>query len=96
MKGKNLINFLAFWSIAIIATVLVLGSLLGWLISANFLHLLQLIALVIAECITAVYAYAYARNKQKTAWLVVFIVLIVLIVVFNSIELVGIIKSFGK
>ena len=96
LKGKQLVNFLAFWSIALIAVVLVLGKLLGWLISANFLNLLQLFALIVAEAITAVYAYSYVRAKNKTAWTVVFIVFIVLIVVFNSIELVGIIRSFGK
>ena len=94
--GKHLVNFLAFWSIALIATVLVVGKLLGWLISADFLRLLQLFALIIAEAITAVYAYSYVRAKNKTAWLVVYIVFIVLIVIFNSIELVGIIRSFGK
>lgn len=94
MKGKQIINFLAFWSIAVIAVVLVLGTLLSKILNPNIINLLQLIALIVAEGITAVYAYSYAKDKQKLAWTIVYFVLVALIVVFTSVRLVGIIRAF--
>ena len=55
----------AYISIALIAVVLVIGKLLGWLINNDILSILNLIAQIIAYIITAVYAFHFAKSKKK-------------------------------
>jgi len=94
MKSNSFVNFMAFISIALIASVLILGKLLGWLVNENVLSLLNLIAQVIAYVITAVYAFFFAKSKQKTSWMIAYIVFIVLIVVFTGFNVGSIVKAF--
>ena len=91
MKGKSIVNFLAYISIALIAVVLIVGKLLGWLINEDILNLLNLIAQVIAYIITAVYAFSFAKSKKKIGWMVAYVVFIILIVVFTGFNFGGII-----
>ena len=82
MKGNKFVNFMAFISIAIIAVVLLVGKILGWLIDDNVLNALNLIAQVIAYIITAVYAFFYAKSKKNIGWMIAYIIFIIVIIVF--------------
>lgn len=94
MKSNSFVNFMAFISIALIASVLILGKLLGWLVNENVLNLLNLIAQVIAYVITAVYAFFFAKSKKKMSWMIAYIVFIVLIVVFTGFNVGAIVRAF--
>lgn len=93
MKGKSIVNFLAYISVALIAVVLVVGKLLGWLINDNILNLLNLIAQIIAYIITAVFAFSFAKSKKSIGWMVAYIIFIVIIVVFTGFNFAGIFKG---
>ena len=93
MKGKSFVHFMAYISIALIASVLVVGKLLGWLINDNVLNLLNVVAQVIAYIITAVYAFFFAKSKQKTSWMIAYIIFIVLIIVFTGFNVGAIVKA---
>ena len=54
MNGKQIVNFLAYISVALIAIVLIIGKLLGWLVNPNILNLLNMIAQIIAYIIFVV------------------------------------------
>lgn len=94
MNGKQIVNFMAYISVALIAIVLIVGKLLGWLVNANILNLLNVIAQIIAYIITAVYAFCFAKSKRNIGWMIAYIVFIVLIIVFVGIQFAGIIKAF--
>ncbi|MBQ3048242.1 MAG: hypothetical protein IJD48_04445, partial [Clostridia bacterium] len=64
MKGKQFVNLLAYISIALIAVALLVGKILGWLISPNVVSVLNLIAQIIAYTITAVYAFMFAKSQR--------------------------------
>lgn len=93
MKGKSFVNFIAYISIALIAVALILGKLLGWLISANILNALNLIAQVIAYLITAVFAFRFAKSKKSIGWMVAYIIFVVLIIVFTGLNFSTIFKA---
>lgn len=93
MKGKSIVNFLAYISIALIAVVLVVGKLLGWLINDNILNVLNLIAQIIAYVITAVFAFSFAKSKKKIGWMVAYIIFIVIIIVFTGFNFGAIFKG---
>ena len=82
MKGKQFVNFLAYISIALIAIALLVGQILGWLISPNVIRIMNLVAQVIAYSITAVYAFMFAKSKRSIGWMVAYIIFIVVIIVF--------------
>ena len=82
MKGKQFVNFLAYISIALIAVALFLGKILGWLISPNIVNALNIVAQVIAYSITAAYAFIYAKSKRSNAWMVAYIIFVIVIIVF--------------
>ena len=93
MKGKSIVNFLAYISIALIAVVLVVGKLLGWLINDNILSVLNLIAQIIAYVITAVFGFSFAKSKKKIGWMVAYIFFVVIIVVFTGFNFASIFKG---
>lgn len=94
MKGKQIVNFLAYISVALIGVVLLVGKVLNWLsISADVVTLINIFAQTIAYVITAVYAFSFAKAKRNIAWLIVYIVAIVLIVVFTGFNLGSVITS---
>lgn len=94
MNGKQVVNFMAYISVALIAIVLIIGKLLGWLVNANILNLLNIIAQVIAYIITAVYAFCYAKSKRSVGWMIAYIIFVVLIIVFVGLNVAGIVKAF--
>ena len=94
MNGKQIVNFMAYISVALIAIVLIVGKLLGWLVNANILNLLNVIAQIIAYIITAVYAFCFAKSKRNIGWMIAYIVFIILIITFVGIQFAGIIKAF--
>ncbi len=94
MKGKQVVNFMAYISVALIAIVLIVGKLLGWLVNANILNLLNVIAQIIAYIITAVYAFCYAKSKRNVGWMIAYIIFVVLIIVFVGLNIAGIVKAF--
>ena len=83
MKGKQVVSFLAYISVALIATVLVLGKLLGWLINPSILSALNLVAQIIAYLITAIYAFFFAKSKRSIGWMVAYIIFVIVIIVFT-------------
>ena len=93
MKGKSIVNFLAYISVALIAVVLVVGKLLGWLINDNILNLLNLIAQIIAYVITAVFAFSFAKSKKSIGWMVAYIIFIVIIIVFTGFNVAAVFKG---
>lgn len=94
MKGNKFVNFMAFISIAIIAVVLLLGKILGWLIDDNVLNALNIIAQVIAYIITAVYAFFYAKSKKNIGWMIAYIIFIIVIIVFTGFNVGSIVSAF--
>lgn len=82
MKGKQFVNFLAYISIALIAIALLIGQILGWLISPNVIHIMNLVAQIIAYSITAVYGFMFAKSKRSIGWMVAYIIFIIVIIVF--------------
>lgn len=93
MKGKSIVNFLAYISIGLIAVVLVVGKLLGWLVNPNFLNVLNLIAQIIAYVITAVFGFFFAKSKKKMGWMVAYIIFVVIIIVFTGFNFAAIFKG---
>jgi len=93
MNGKQIVNFLAYISVALIAIVLIVGKLLGWLVKPEILNLLNMIAQIIAYIITAVYAFLYAKSKRNVGWMVAYIIFVVLIIVFVGLNIGGIVKA---
>lgn len=93
MKGKSIVSFLAYVSVALIAIVLVVGKLLGWLVNENFLAILNLIAQIIAYVITAVFAFSFAKSKKKIGWMVAYIIFVVVIIVFTGFNFAAVIKG---
>ncbi|MBR2969877.1 MAG: hypothetical protein IKC49_02355 [Clostridia bacterium] len=86
MKGKSFVSLLSYIAIALIATALVLGKLLGWLINDNVLNVLMLIAQIVAYTITAVYAFSFARSKKSIGWMIAYIIFVILIIVFTGLN----------
>ena len=82
MKGKQCVNLLAYISIALIAVALLVGKILGWLISPNVVSVLNLIAQIIAYTITAVYAFMFAKSQRRIGWMVAYIIFVIVIIVF--------------
>ncbi len=80
MKSNKFVNFLAYISIALIAVVVFIG-IFDWLINPEIISLLRQIALVIAEVITAVYAFDYAKSKKNIGWMIAYFVFIAFIIV---------------
>ncbi|MBR6778994.1 MAG: hypothetical protein IKM43_02445 [Clostridia bacterium] len=93
MKGKQVVNFLAYISIAFIALALILGKLLGWLINPNVLNALNLIAQIIAYTITAIYAFSFAKGKKSKGWMIAYVIFVILIVVFTILNTATIFKA---
>lgn len=93
MKGKSIVNFLAYISIGLIAVVLVMGKLLGWLVNPNFLSVLNLIAQIIAYVITAVFGFFFAKSKKSMGWMVAYIIFVVIIIVFTGFNFGAIFKG---
>ena len=93
MKGKQFLNFLSYVAVALIALALVCGKLLGWILNPNIVHILTLIAECIAYLIVAIYGFIYAKSKKNKAWIIVYIVCIVLIILFTSLVYVSIFKG---
>lgn len=81
--GKSFINLMAYVAIAFIAVALVLSKLLGWLVNPVIAGSLTLVAQIIAYGITAVFGFAFAKSKKGAAWMVAYVIFIVLIVVFT-------------
>ena len=83
MKGKGFVNLLAYFAVAFIAVALILTK-----IFSSFPKLmavadaLTLIAQVVAYSITAVYAFSYAKSKKHIAWMILYILFVIAIIVF--------------
>ncbi|MBE7076993.1 MAG: hypothetical protein E7374_03810 [Clostridiales bacterium] len=82
MKGKQFINVVSYVAVAFIAVALAAGKLLGWLINPQVLHVLTLIAQIIAYTITAVFAFYFAKSKRSKGWMIAYAVFVIIIVVF--------------
>lgn len=82
MKGKSVLNFLAYISIAFIAVALVVGRLLGWLINPSLLNAITLISQFIAYALVAVFAFYFAKSKKSIGWMVAYIIFVVVIIIF--------------
>ena len=95
MKGKSFVNFMAYIAIAFIAVALILGKILSAVgLSSTVIGALNLIAQIIAYFITAVYAFFFAKSKQKAGWMVAYVIFIVLIIVFTGLNVSAIVKAF--
>ena len=88
MKGKQLVNFLAYLAVGLIAIALILGKLLGWLINPQVLAIMNLVAQIVAYTITAVFAFCFAKSKRNKGWMIAYLVFVVVIIVFTIINFV--------
>ena len=83
MKGKGFINLLAYFSVAFIAVALILTKIFSafpkLLAVANAL---TLIAQIVAYSITAVYAFYFAKSKKHIAWMILYVLFVIAIIVF--------------
>ena len=83
MKGKGFINLLAYFAVAFIAVALILTK-----IFTAFPRLmavadaLTMIAQVVAYSITAVYAFYFAKSKKHIAWMILYVLFVISIIVF--------------
>ena len=93
MKGKQIVNFLAYISIALIAVTLLVGKTLGWLIDDGVINIINLIAQIIAYTITAVYGFMFAKSKRNIGWMVAYIIVIIAIIVFTGLNFSAVIKG---
>ncbi len=83
MKGKSVVNFLAYIAIAFVAVALILAKVFDWIGGmANVVSAMTLIAQIIAYAITAVFAFYYAKNRKKMGWMIAYVIFVVIIVVF--------------
>lgn len=82
LKFKKFLNALAFVALAISGIALIVALILGKLNTAlGFANALRQVAYCLAFVVTAVVAYGYVRTKRSVAWLVVYILCVVFIVV---------------
>ena len=83
MKGKGIVNFLAYIAIAFVAVALILAKIFSAFgLSSSLINAMTLIAQVIAYPITAVFAFAYAKGRKNIGWMIAFIVFVIIIIVF--------------
>ncbi len=83
MKGKSVVNFLAYIAIAFVAVALILAKVFDWIGGmANVVSAMTLIAQIIAYAITAVFAFYYAKNRKKMGWMIAYVIFVVIIIVF--------------
>ena len=83
MKGKGIVNFLAYIAIAFVAVALVLARIFSWVgLSSNLIGAMTLIAQIIAYAITAVFAFYYAKSRKSIGWMIAFIIFVIIIIVF--------------
>ncbi len=83
MKGKQVVNFLAYIAIAFVAVALILGWIFAKCgLSSSVISALSLIAQIIAYAITAVFAFYYAKSRRNIGWMIAYVIFVVAIVVF--------------
>lgn len=83
MKGKGFVNFLAYLAIVLVALALILEYVLGALgVSATVVGAMSTIAQFISYAITSVFGFFYAKSKKSIAFMITYIIAVVLIVVF--------------
>jgi len=93
MKGKQIINLLAYISIALIAITLLVGKTLDWLIDDSILNIINLIAQIIAYTITAVYGFMFAKSQRKIGWMVAYIIFVIAIIVYAVLNFSALLKG---
>ena len=82
MKGKQVVNFLSYIAVALIAVALILGKIFSAFdLSSRVVDAMTLVAQIIAYSIVAVYAYFYARSRKHIGWLIAYIVFVIAIIV---------------
>ena len=83
MKGKQVVNFLSYIAVALIAVALILGKIFAAFgLSSSLVGAMSLIAQIIAYAIVAVYAYSYARSRKHIGWMIAYIIFVIAIIVF--------------
>ena len=83
MKGKQVVNFLAYIAIAFVAVALILAKIFAAVgLSSSVIGAMNLIAQVIAYAITAVFAFFYAKSRRNIGWMIAYIVFVIIIIVF--------------
>ena len=79
MKGKQVVNFLAYVAIVLIGATLLLNFVLGKLgVSAQVVNAIALVAQCVAYVVTAIFAFLYAKTKRNFGFMIAYIVVIVL------------------
>lgn len=82
LKMKKFLNAMAFIVLVISGIALVVSLVLGKLNAAqNFANVLKQIAYCLAFVVVAIVAYGYVRTKRSTAWLVIYVVCVIFVVV---------------
>ncbi len=83
MKGKSFVNFIAYVAVALIAIALILGKVFSAIgVSFTVINAMNLVAQFIAYAITAVFAFAYAKERKNIGWMIAYIIFVVAIIVF--------------
>ena len=82
MKGKQVVNFLAYLAIVLIGATLLLNFILGKLgVSAQVVDATALVAQCLAYVITAIFAFLYAKSKKNFGFMIAYVVAVVLIII---------------
>ena len=83
MKGKQVVNFLSYIAVALIAVALVLFKIFSSFDGlTSIANAMEKVAQIIAYSIVAVYAYSYARSKKHIGWMIAYIIFVIAIIVF--------------
>lgn len=82
LKMKQFFNALAFVALAISGLALVISTILGRLnVAQDVVSILKNISYCLAFVVTAISAYRYVKTKRSTAWLVIYILCVIFVVV---------------
>lgn len=76
IKIKKIVNLLAFYAIALFGFTLILD----WIgLFGDLSGSIKEIAGIVAFSITAVYAFFYARSKQKLVYIIIYVIAVMLL-----------------
>lgn len=82
LNTKKFFNAMAFIALVIAGIVLVVSKILGAVgIDIKILSILNTVASTLAFVVTSVAAYYYVRTKRSIAWMIVYVIAVILVVV---------------
>ena len=87
MKFRKFINCIAYIGIVFLAFSLLLNAIPGKF--GNWCSILVTIAMCIEVAVGLIYAYLYSRSKQQFAFMIVFMICVLIIITMLIVKMVG-------